>query len=178
VHLLEPLADQAEGFAEPPLEGAVQLLVDRVAHLLEPAFVRRLEPGDALVERGAQAGELVEVGPRQLAERLEEPGIDRLEAAAHLLLKVLEEEMLAFDQRREALVERLAARGRALLDPRGNLFAQLPGLAVETIGGAGIRVLAAQREAELHQLQQQDQDGQHDQSRNHGANFNPRLLLA
>jgi len=73
VDLLETVADQPEGFAEALLQGALELLVDRLAHLLEALAVVGLEvlepaldglsqPVDGLLVAGGEPRELLGEG--------------------------------------------------------------------------------------------------------------------
>ncbi len=78
VDLLQPVADQLEGLAEPALQRALELLVDRVAHLLELAGVVGLDLGQLRLDGRAQAVELLLVAFGQA------PQLGR--KAVHLLL--------------------------------------------------------------------------------------------
>ena len=54
MHLLEPVADEFEGFAQALLQRGVELFVHRAAHFFELGGVVGLDGGEALIERGAQ----------------------------------------------------------------------------------------------------------------------------
>jgi hypothetical protein len=85
VHLLQPLGHLPEALAQPGLQRGLQLLVDRLAHLVELGGVGLLQDGQLRLERGADLGDAARVLLREVLQLVRERVGQRLLQQRELL---------------------------------------------------------------------------------------------
>ena len=129
MHLLQPVRDLLEAFAQALLERRVQFLVDGGAHLFELLLVVGLDRGEPRLDGAAHLGHALVVGLRQRGEAFAERLGEAAERVALLQRDAVERRVLRLARRQGLRAE----RERGLLQGVGEQLLRRRELGAKTV---------------------------------------------